>query len=438
MRNTLRFGTALSAIAIASVLGGCATSQTGPRETIFGDKFDKSNVALATRAAAALAAEDYGKAVDLAERAVDKSPRDAGFRALLGNAYFGSGRFASAEAAYRDALSLLSNQPQVVLKLALVQIAQGKTGDAIAFLEAGRAVLDASDYGLALALAGDPARAVAELDAAARQTGADARLRQNLALAHGLAGNWAVARTVAEQDLAPDQVDARIQQWMTFAKPARASDQVAALTGVTPAASDPGQPVRLALRDAPTQQAAVQAPLPPAPPVRAVGSVPSFEESPPAFAAAEPAPAIPAPAAPVAAAEPVVAAEYTPPPPPMPPARPVVRAAAFVPAKKALRNASLPRAQGRSTAVVQLGAYGSPERVAAAWTAAARRYTALRPYAPMSARFSSANGTVYRLSVKGFASQREALGLCASLKRSGSSCFVRSVAGDAPVRIAAR
>ncbi len=34
------------------------------------------------------------------------------------------------------------------------------------------------------------------------------------------------------QDLAADQVDARIQQWMKLAKPARASDQVAALTGV--------------------------------------------------------------------------------------------------------------------------------------------------------------------------------------------------------------
>ncbi len=153
MSKPLRFGSALSALAAASILGGCVAPHGGPRSaSIFGGDIDKSNIGLATRAAAALAAEDFAKAVDLAERAVGNSPKDAGFRALLGNAYFGAGRFASAEAAYRDSLSLLSNQPQVVLKLALVQIAQGKTGEAVAFLEAARPVLDASDYGLALAL----------------------------------------------------------------------------------------------------------------------------------------------------------------------------------------------------------------------------------------------------------------------------------------------
>ena len=42
---------------------------------------------------------DGGRAIPLAERAVEKSPRDAGFRALLGNCYLAGGRFASAEAA---------------------------------------------------------------------------------------------------------------------------------------------------------------------------------------------------------------------------------------------------------------------------------------------------------------------------------------------------
>ena len=433
MRNSLSFGTALSAIAMASILGGCATPNLGPRaESIFGDKFDKSNVALATRAAAALAAEDYPKAVGLAERAVDNSPRDAGFRALLGNAYFGAGRFASAEAAYRDSLSLLSNQPKVVLKLALVQIAQGKNDQAIAFLDAARPVLDVSDHGLALSLAGEPARAAMLLEAAARQPGADARLRQNLALAHALAGDWTAARAVAEQDLAPNLVDARIQQWMAFAKPARASDQVAALTGVTPAATDPGQPERLALRDSPTREATVEAPQP----VREEASaapaapVPVVAEPLAPLAFAEPSPV------PQAAPAPEAVAEAAPPPPPAP--APVVRAAAFVPAKQPARKAALQRANGRSTAVVQLGAYGSPQRVAAAWSAAARRYAALRPYTPVSARFESARGTVYRLSVKGFASARQASGLCTSLRRSGASCFVRSVAGDAPVNVASR
>src|SRR5918993_637089 len=159
-----------------------------------------------------------------------------------------SGRFASAESAYRDSLALVPDQSAVVLKLALVQIAQGKNGEAVSFLNYARGALDAADYGLALALAGQPQEAASVLGAAARDPRADARLRQNLALAYALSGDWAAARTVAEQDLSADLVDARIQQWMTFAKPTTAYDQVAALTGVTPVAGDPGQPVRLALR----------------------------------------------------------------------------------------------------------------------------------------------------------------------------------------------
>ena len=84
----------------------------------------------------------------------------------------------------KDALTIYSNQPQVVLKLALVQIALGKNDEAVDFLDAGRSVLDRADYGLALALAGHPADAIAVLEPAARQTGADATVRQNLALAY--------------------------------------------------------------------------------------------------------------------------------------------------------------------------------------------------------------------------------------------------------------
>ena len=211
MGKSLRLGTALTAVGMIGALTGCATSGShiATRSSIFGDKIDKSNIGIATRAQTALEAGDYATAVSLAERAVGNTPNDAGFRALLGGAYFGAGRFASAESAYRDSLSLMGNQPQVVLKLALVTIAQGKNDAAIAVLDASRGVLDPADYGLALALAGQPQAAVAALDAAAREIGADARVRQNLALAHALSGNWEQARLVAAQDIAADQVDAR-------------------------------------------------------------------------------------------------------------------------------------------------------------------------------------------------------------------------------------
>jgi hypothetical protein len=311
----------------------------------------------------------------------------------------------------------------VVLKLALVQIAQGKNAEAVSYLDAAREAIGPADYGLALALAGRPSDAIAVLEPAARAQNADARVRQNLALAHAFAGDWTTARTIAAQDVPAGQLDARIQTWMKLANPATPSDQVAALIGVSPAASDPGQPVKLALRKADTrlaQAASVAAPV----------AAPQFVPA----VAPEPVPA------PVEAVAPA--------PEPAPPPLTIAQAAAaapeapaafiaFAPKLEPVRNAAL-RKGGNANAVVQLGAYGSPQRVAAAWNTVARRFNSLRGYTPVSARFDSPKGTFYRLSVKGFVSDREARVVCESLRRSGGSCFVRTVAGDAPVQIASR
>ena len=452
MVKTLRLGTALTAVGLIGGLAACATpgTRTATRSSIFGDKVDKSNIGIATRAQIALEKNDFASAVTFAERAVGNTPTDAGFRSLLGNAYFGAGRFASAESAYRDSLSLIANQPAVLLKLALVTIAQGKSDAAIAELEAARNVLDPSDYGLALALAGQPQAAVAALDAASREVGADARVRQNLALAHALSGDWTQARLVAAQDVAPDQLDARIQQWMTFAKPAKASDQVASLTGFTPAAVDPGQPVRLALAQPKGQVRQAQA-----------GQAPFVEASAPMAEAAPlvadvPAPIVVAqatveqvpdevvePAPVIAAATPVIAIEQ---------ARafaeavtvPLVEATAARVIQTAAKPGLSPRAAslsvgrptGRSRSVVQLGAYSSRNFVSVAWTKLAARYPSLRGYSPATARFEGPRGTVYRLSVSGFETGVHARQMCSSLKTKGAACFVRSVAGDVPVRMA--
>ena len=453
MNRPSRFGTTLSTLAIAAVLSGCAASQS--RESIFGSKVDLSNIGLATRAQAALAGNQYALAVELAEKAVENTPNDAGFRALLGNCYFASGRFASAEAAYRDSLALFPAQPQLVLKLALVQIAQGNNAQALGLLESARDALEPADYGLAIALAGRAADSVAVLNQAARTNFADARVRQNLALAYGLSGDWMMARTVAEQDVPPEQVDSRIQQWMAMATPSRPSDQVAALTGITPAAADPGQPTRLALRRAPQpSEAYAQAEVPqvqPQPPVEAV------------IAAAPPPPALPEPMPVIEAAPPPVIAEavqalIAPAPAPVAEA-PVVQAVAPAPAAELPTRFDAPaqaadfvgitdtvrraaakarRSAGRSNSVVQLGAYRSPDRVTLAWNQIAKRYPALRDYTPMRAKFNGPNGTVWRLSIKGFASRSEAVDRCEQLQGRGGSCFVRTLAGDAPVQFASR
>ena len=188
MAKPQRFGTALTALGMIGAITACATPGNKSYGA-FGGKVGSSSVGVATRAHIAVQAGKFDEAVPLAEKAVEGAPTDAGFRALLGNAYFGAGRFASAEAAYRDSLAIYINQPQVVLKLALVSIAQGKNDSAIDALSASEGAIDAADRGLALALAGRAADAVELLNAAASQSGADARIRQNLALAHALSGD---------------------------------------------------------------------------------------------------------------------------------------------------------------------------------------------------------------------------------------------------------
>lgn len=427
MSKPFSFGSAISIVAVASMIAGCAAPQRHASSASRLGKAD-GDIGLATRALAALSANDPTAAIGFAERAVEKTPNDVALRALLGNAYFAGGRFASAEAAFKDALSINANQPQVILKLALVEIAQGKNSEAIALLDASRGGLDQADYGLALALAGRSSDAIAALEPVARAEGADSRVRQNLALAYAFAGDWTNARTIAAQDVPADKLDSRIHQWMQLANPARLSDQVAALIGVTPSATDPGQPIRLALRgDAPAQAAAAPAPQPQVAEAAPPAPIADYAPPPPPVMA-QAAPQAPATAAPFDTG-------FVAPPPARKPAQarralaPVVRAS--------MRNVPV-RRLGNSQAVVQLGAFGNSSRVAAAWNVAAHKFGSLKGYTPVSARFDSAKGTVYRLSVKGFGSDREARLVCASVREAGGSCFVRGVAGDKPVQLASR
>ena len=461
MNQPFRFSSAASLLVLGSMIAGCAAPQTRLGSVShFGGKANV-DTGLATRALAALNSNNVPMAIELAERAVAKTPKDAGFRALLGSAYFAAGRFHSAEAAYRDSLTLYPDQPQILLKLALVQIAQGKDNAAVSLLSESRGMLNASDYGLALALAGHPGQAIAILEPAARATDADATVRQNLALAHALAGDWTEARTIASQDIPSNQLDARMQQWMQLASPKHPADQVAALVGVTPAAVDAGQPVQLALNSDDTRLAQAEPPKaaskPAAfvtaakPPVQVAQTVKASEASPrpilvPAVAPSAPPPFIAAPAAPSV-------------PPAPPPARSTIAslAATAVTSAKAMLTSVLPSApapkpvkprlaaivrpqqhSGNSGAVVQLGAYQSSQHVLAAWDGTARKYPALKAYLPMSAKFASPRGTFYRLSVRGFSSVSQATALCKSLHREGGACFVRRIDGDSPVSYALR
>ena len=471
MNSALRIGTALGAALLVTAIGGCAGRSPRSASASVG-KMDAGNIGLASRAQMALMAGDSAQAVSFAERAVDGTATDPSFRALLGNCYFAAGRFASAEAAYRDSLTLQSNQPQVVLKMALVSIAQGKNGQALSFLDAAKGLLDPSDYGLAMALAGRPQDATEILRQAAEQVGADSRVRQNLALALALSGDWVGARSVAAQDVSADQLDQRIQSWMQMAHPVRSSDQVAALTGIAPAAADPGQPLRLALKDSETRLAAITPAIESIPVVAppSVTQQPVQITAPVAAAAPSVAPQTAQIAAPVTVAAgkpaplaaksvtmardvrlaelapistpvsaPLFVAALTPrtasaaPRPSLSPG-----AAALTDARAIYRHAALTAGQTRSRAVVQLGAYANRSAVLAAWHRSSGKFSALRGYTPVAARYDGERGTVFRLSVQGFTNARQAIDLCGSLKRAGAACFVRNVAGDAPVQIASR
>jgi len=151
--KSLRFGTAVSILALATTLSGCAAPSFKNAQTA---QAAKANLAYGLRAQMALESGDFTSAIDPAEKAVEANPGDSTVRGLLANAYFAGGRFASADAAYADALALSPAQPQVILKRALAQIAQGKNNEALSLLESARNYLDAADYGLAVALAGQP------------------------------------------------------------------------------------------------------------------------------------------------------------------------------------------------------------------------------------------------------------------------------------------
>ena len=318
--------------------------------------------------------------------------------------------------------------------------------------------------GLALALAGDLSGATSVLEGAVRAPEADARTRQNLALAYALSNRWREARIMAAQDLSGDALYGRMTEWAALSMPSSASQQVAGLLKVTPSA-DPGQPQQLALAHGSDVQVALAAPAPAKP--EAPVAAPSDEPAPVFEVAEAPAPVVavaeptPAPAPVVAAAEPIPApapvvalAEPAPAPVSVPTATPAATEMAAVKPAPLIRAASNPIKQvvvpASSAAparparafhpvqsgnyVVQLGAFSSASRSEVAWRGAVGRYHDLNSYTAATARVQVNNGTLYRLSVSGFTSRAVAGQVCARIKAAGGDCFVRAAAGDTPLQ----
>lgn len=388
----------------------------------------------AKEAAAATKALKKGegqKAVTHAEAAVTLDPRNGEYRKLLGETYLFTGRFISAAQALNEALSLDPANGRTALNLALAQIATGEWDVARQTLITHSASIPASDRGLAMALAGDPAGAVALLMEIARQPGADAKTRQNLALSLALAGQWQQARAIASLDLSPDQVDGRILQWASFARPQNAYDQVASLLGVTPIA-DNGQPERLALAHSMTSAVAaarvadpVETYMPGPAPVEAVAAIAATAVDVAATDVAQ-GPSITAPSGQQIVFGPrqeIVQAIPT----------RAVRAEASVASAGAIKpvRVDVPSTQrfAKGSWYVQLGAFDSVGVARDAWGRMVRRTPQLKSLTPASASVSTKAGAFQRLSVGGLA-RADADALCREVRGDGGTCFVRTAAGD--------
>lgn len=392
-RHLFSIGAALLA------LGGTAATSVAVRGSAFATVAPNARKAAheARAAQKALAARKAEAAVAHAEQAVANDPQRGDYRALLGQAYLLAGRFTAARQALRDALSLDPDNGRVALNLALASIGTGDWGGARALLESHAALIPATDRGLATALAGDPGGAIEILAPAVRGPDTSARTRQNLALALALAGRWGEAKAVAAMDVAPDQLNARLMQWASFARPANAYDQVAALLGVR-AVQDAGQPVALALTRQPDVAALVPAPAPAATPEPEPETEPN----------------------PVPVNDPMPAPVFKPAP---------TRVAAAKPIKPAAPKA----APVRTTAgpyVVQLGAFANAGVARDAWQKLNGRVAALGRLKPQGATVAAGKASLYRLSVGGFA-RTDADALCRAVRSGGGTCFVRMAAGDA-------
>lgn len=382
-------------VAVHGVAPAVASSRSDPKTA-------KKAADEAAKAQKALTKGKFASAVDHAEAAVALRGEDAGYRALLGAAYLRAGRFASAEQAFGDVLVLQPENGRAALNQALAMIATGKWDAARQQLDRHSGTISPTDRGLALALAGDPVDAVEVLTAATRSPEADAKTRQNLALAMALAGRWQEARTLVGVDMTPADADARIMQWATFAQPRSASDQVASLLGVTPAV-DPGQPVAIALNGAVPVSAVAATPVD--------AFMPGQAEAPTEVAEAQPEPA------------PVLATA----PAPVIFASGGYKTAVVKPVR--IRTATAPRTPAKGNWYVQIGAFQNAAVARDGWSRALRRLPALAEHRPAGMNFAAKGANFYRLAIGGF-TRADADALCRGYRARGGVCFVRTHAGD--------
>ena len=416
-------GLVLTTALATATLAGCA------------GKIAPSSAMSAAEAQTALEKGKGDKAVTFAEAAVLAAPRDGATRALLGSAYIQAGRFVSAATALNDAMQLGDTSSRTVLTSSLTLSALGRYAEAQTLLAQHVDALDPTDYGLAISLAGSPQQGVEALSNALRYGNNTPKLRQNLAYAFALKGDWHSARLVAAQDLTADKLDARLGEWAQMAMPQMATQRVAALLGVT-AKADAGQPAQLALANFPTNdqlaaeavtQEVAAAPAPGMVLASADSELPAADaiavpRAETALAKYEPAPA------PVATSSTPAAPRIVLPRPAYSPAH--VAVAKPVAAKPSHAfEAAFVRKPGAYR--VQLGSYSSASAASDAWTHFQKRHPELKGAERIVTKANVGGKTYYRVAAGGFARQ-SAASFCALVKQSGGGCLAYASARTLP------
>lgn len=406
------------------------------------------------------------KAIQYAEAAVQADPRNAQYRAVLGEAYLKAGRYTSAAVSFGDALKLGDTNPRTVLSYALAQTAIGGGKNALDMLNKHERMMNPADAGLALALAGDPERGVLVLTNALRGGQNTPKVRQNLAYTYALAGNWRAARVMAAEDVPADQLDERLSQWASNAKDEDFMVRVSQLLRVAPV-RDGGMPTALALSNFPSEAQ-----------MAASAKAKASKKSAPAKVAKAPAPKpvvakAPAPKAPIVAAakpaapkpvakameavdakpaakpvkkvakaskkrtarrvkrkirtsktvKPVFTYVSRPVTQPLPAAAAPKRVAAVAkPAqKKAAKRVIKPAPKGDSH-MVQLGSYNSEAEAKAGWTTLQRKFGDLKSHDVVITKAEVNGKTFYRVAAAGFGRQGAAQ-MCSTVRGAGRGCF---------------
>ncbi len=470
MKRKTMFRIASSTTLMAVTMAGCSGTPLHTRAGADAGKLERMAASQAGDAEKALAARDAGRAIQIAEAAVAADPQNAAHRTLLGRAYLMAGRFESARTAFQDALTLGSTDGRTIVNLSLIHVAQGRSQDAQALLTRHVGTLSAADYGLAMAMAGNPDEAIRLLSQAIHAPGATARERQNLAYAYALAGQWTEARQMASVDLPPLDAAKRVLGWARMAQPGAESARVIAMMGVQPRGDDAGLPAQLALAPMTDAPAALADTAPVAAPALSDSgeiSAPAeiaYEDArnepvstPPADTAADAPVPVPAPAA--AWSEAIASAEAAQPrsntaaaipefiPAPRAPLKVAVQAAptpVAAPPRTAAVRAPLKAVRARPVAiwkpaepangsawVVQLGAYFSSDGANAGWAMLVRRNNRLGQFPLVRSQAVVGGRQFHRVAIAGFADRPAADRVCVSLRAQGSQCFVRQGGAEA-------